>query len=223
MFIGHFAVGFASKRWAPDTSLGILFAAVQGPDLLWPVFLLLGIEQVRIAPGDTAMTPLEFVHYPWSHSLVMVCVWAVVAALLARSAPARDARAATRRALVVAAGVLSHWCLDAATHRPDLPLLPGGTARAGLDLWRSVPATVVVESLMYAVGVAIYLKSTRPLDGRGRWLPAALAVLLAALYAAAILGPPPPSVAAIAWTSIAGGLLFLALAAWADRHRVAAL
>ena len=221
MFIGHFAIGFASKRWAPGTSLGVLLAAAQGPDLLWPVFLLMGVEEVRIAPGDTAMTPLDFVRYPWSHSLLMVGVWAALAAIVARLAPARDARAATRRALVIAACVLSHWVLDAATHRPDLPLVPGGTVRVGLGLWRSVPATVAVESLMYAAGVAIYVRATRPVDRAGRWLPAALAVALAAIYAANVLAPPPPSVAAIAWTSIAGGLLFLAWAAWADRHRAA--
>jgi membrane-bound metal-dependent hydrolase YbcI (DUF457 family) len=219
MFIGHFAIGFASKRWTPETSLGVLLAAAQGPDLLWPVFLLAGVEEVRIAPGDTAMTPLNFVRYPWSHSLLMVGVWAALAAIGARLAPARDARAATRRALVVAAGVLSHWVLDAATHRPDLPLMPGRSARVGLGLWRSVPATVAVESLMYAAGVAIYFRATRPIDRAGRWLPAGLAAALAAIYAANVLAPPPPSVGAIAWTSIAGGFLFLAWAAWADRHR----
>jgi membrane-bound metal-dependent hydrolase YbcI (DUF457 family) len=163
MFIGHFAIGFASKRWAPDTSLAVLFAATQGPDLLWPVFLLAGVEEVRIAPGDTAMTPLQFVHYPWSHSLLMVCVWAALAGILARLAPARDPRAAARRALVVAGGVLSHWLLDAATHRPDLPLWPGGAARVGLGLWHSVPMTVIVESLMYVAGVVIYFRATRPI------------------------------------------------------------
>jgi hypothetical protein len=223
MFIGHFAVGFASKRWAPETALGVLLAAAQGPDLLWPVFLLAGIEEVRIVPGDTAMTPLEFVRYPWSHGLLMVGVWAAAAAILARLAPARDARVAARRAIAVAAGVLSHWGLDAATHRPDLPLLPGGAVRVGFGLWRSVPATVAVESLMYAAGVTIYFRATRGIDRRGRWLPAGLAAALAAIYTASVLAPPPPSVGAIAWTSIGGGVLFLAWAAWADRHRTRAV
>jgi hypothetical protein len=57
VFIGHFAVGFATKRLAPRASLGPLLAAplLAAPllaDLLWPVFLLLGMEQVQInAPG----------------------------------------------------------------------------------------------------------------------------------------------------------------------------
>ena len=51
MFASHFAVGFAAKRWAPRVSLGTLFLGAQFIDLLWPTFLLLGIEDVRIEPG----------------------------------------------------------------------------------------------------------------------------------------------------------------------------
>ena len=45
--------------------------------------LLLGVEQVRIDPGNTAFTPLDFVHYPWTHSLVAVIGWSVLFALVA--------------------------------------------------------------------------------------------------------------------------------------------
>jgi hypothetical protein len=58
MFLGHFGVAFALKRVEPKLSLGTLFLAVQLPDLLWGVFLLLGWEQVRIDPGYTAVKPL---------------------------------------------------------------------------------------------------------------------------------------------------------------------
>ena len=51
MFIGHFAVGFASKRAAPRASLGVLMAAPLFLDLLWPIFLIAGIESVRIEPA----------------------------------------------------------------------------------------------------------------------------------------------------------------------------
>ncbi len=68
MFIGHFGVGFAAKSVARQVSLGWLFAAAQFVDLLWPTLLLLGVERVRIAPGATAVTPLDFEHYPVSHS-----------------------------------------------------------------------------------------------------------------------------------------------------------
>src|SRR5512142_2070175 len=84
MFIGHFAVGLAAKRVAPRTSLGTLFVAAQLVDLVWPALVLVGIEEVRVDPGNTAFTPLDFVSYPWTHSLLMVVTWAVVFGLVYR-------------------------------------------------------------------------------------------------------------------------------------------
>lgn len=76
MFLGHFAVGFAAKKFAPRSSEAVLLAAPLAADILWPFFLLLGWEQVRIDPGNTRFTPFDFVSYPWSHSLLTLCVWA---------------------------------------------------------------------------------------------------------------------------------------------------
>jgi hypothetical protein len=57
--------------------------------------------------------------------------------------------------------------LDFVTHRPDLPLWPGGPL-VGLGLWRSVAATVVVEMTMFLVGLRLYLSATRPRGWMGR-------------------------------------------------------
>ena len=70
MFIGHYALAFGAKRVAPMMSLGTLFLACQFADLLWPTLLVLGIEVVEIDPGNTLVTPLNFVSYPYSHSFV---------------------------------------------------------------------------------------------------------------------------------------------------------
>src|SRR6516165_2939740 len=78
MFIGHFAVGLAAKRAAPRLSLAVLFASAQLADILWPIFLAIGLEHVRIDPGNTAITPLDFVSYPYSHSLALLIIWGVV-------------------------------------------------------------------------------------------------------------------------------------------------
>jgi hypothetical protein len=53
MFIGHFAIGLAAKKFAPLTSLAVLLAAPLLSDMLWPMFLLLGWERARIDPGNT--------------------------------------------------------------------------------------------------------------------------------------------------------------------------
>src|SRR5580765_3867131 len=150
MFVGHFALGFAAKRAAPKLSLALLFAACQLADMLWPVFLAAGIERVAIVPGITAYTPLDFISYPYSHSLVALCLWGIVLGsacwLLGQTG---------RVSLVVAALVVSHWMLDFVSHRPDMPIYPG-SARWGLGLWNSVPATLVVELLLFGAGVWLF-------------------------------------------------------------------
>ncbi len=82
MFIGHFGVGLAGKKVEPKISLGTLFLAAQWLDLIWPVFILLGLEKVEIAPGMTASNPLDFIYYPFSHSLLFAIVWALLFGLV---------------------------------------------------------------------------------------------------------------------------------------------
>ena len=211
MFIGHFAVGMAAKRVSPRTSLGTLFAAAQFLDLLWPVLVLLGVEKARIDPGNTAMTPIDFESYPWSHSLLLSVVWAVAFGLVYRARTGN-----VRGAWTVGALVLSHWVLDFVTHRPDLALAPGGP-KVGLGLWNSVPATLIVEGALYAAGVFLYATGTRARNRTGRIAFWALVVVLAALYVAN-LSPPPPSVQIVAASGVLMWL-FIAWAAWIDRNR----
>lgn len=216
MFIGHFALAFASKRAAPSAPLGWLVAACQLPDLVWPLLLLAGIERARVAPGNTAFTPLLFEHYPWSHSLVLVVLWGLVVAVVYRG------RGGERRgALVLAALVCSHWVLDWVTHRPDLPLAPGTATRLGLGLWNSVPATLVVEGALFAAGLWLYSRVTVPRDRTGTVAWATFGFFLVVVHLANAFGPPPPSITAVA----AGGLaiwLLVFWAGWADRHRMPA-
>jgi len=212
MFIGHFALGFAAKRAAPRLSLAILFAAAQLADVIWPFLVAAGVEQVRIQPGITAFTPLDFISYPYSHSLLALAVWGLLFGGVC-AAVVRDRRVL----LVVAALVVSHWVLDWITHRPDMPLYPG-SAKVGLGLWNSVPATVAVEVAMLAVGVWMYAQATRPRDKTGRRAFAAFVVFLLAAYFGS-MGPPPPGVAALVVTAIAGAAVILVWAWWFDRHR----
>lgn len=216
MFVGHFAAGFAAKRVAPQLSLGVLFLAAQLADVLWPIFLAAGLETVRIDPGVTAVTPLDFVSYPYSHSLAALAVWAVVlGAICYRLAGGRTTF------VVIASLVLSHWVLDYVTHRPDMPIYPGG-AKYGLTLWNSLPATLAVELAMFAAGVWVYATSTRPRDGVGRWSFVALVAFLVIAYLGNLAGGPPPSVAAIYSLGIVGSGVILAWSWWTDRHRASA-
>jgi membrane-bound metal-dependent hydrolase YbcI (DUF457 family) len=216
MFIGHFAVGLAAKRAAPRASLGALMAAPILLDLLWPIFLLLGWERVRIQPGVTAFNDLALEHYPWSHSLLMSVVWA------AAFAGVYWLRTGYRAgALAIAAGVVSHWVLDWITHRPDLPLYPGSSPLYGLGLWNAPAATIAVESLMFGGAVWLYARTTRSLDLVGRFAFWAFVGLLALGYAVdALSTAPSPPPRALAWGALTGWLLPI-LAWWFDRHRQA--
>ena len=212
MFIGHAALAFAAKPLVPRVSLALLLAATYWLDIVWPVFLLAGIEQVRIDPGNTAVTPLDFVHYPWSHSLAAALAWSALFGLACL-------RAGKRAALVLALLVFSHWVLDVITHRADMPLWPGSGTLLGFGLWNSIPATIAIECAMFALGVWIYARSAPSHDRIGTFAFWGLVVFLGVLYFANIFGPPPPSVMTIAIAGIAGAALFTAWAWWADRHR----
>jgi hypothetical protein len=216
MFVGHFAVGFAAKRVAPQVPLGVLFLAAQFADVLWPIFIATGLETVRIAPGITAVTPLDFVSYPYSHSLVALAIWGIALATACRWT--LDGR---NTFVVVAALVMSHWVLDFVSHRPDMPIYPGGRTY-GLSLWSSLPATVLVELAMFAAGVWLYAMTTRARDAIGRWSFVALVLFLLIAYGANLVGGPPPSVAAIAWVGIVGSVVILLWSWWTDRHRATA-
>jgi hypothetical protein len=203
----------AAKRAAPRTSLGALFAAATLADLLWPLLLLTGWEHVTIVTGPNPFLRLAFDAYPLSHSLLLLILWGAAYAALYRL---RTGYA--RGAVVLALLVVSHWVLDVATHRPDMPLYPG-SAKLGLGLWTSVAGTLVVEGVMFVAGVVIYGATTTPRDAAGRYGFWALVVVLAASYAASLFGPPPPSVGALAIFAVVFGVLFVVWGWWADRHR----
>jgi hypothetical protein len=121
--------------------------------------------------------------------------------------------------IAIAALVLSHWLLDYATHRPDLPLTPGGSARLGLALWNSLPGTLVAETAIFTVGLLVYLRATAARDRAGSIGLWSLVACMAVVYLASVFGPPPPSEAAIAWSAQAMWLL-VAWGYWVDHHRV---
>lgn len=214
MFIGHAAVGFAARKWAPRANLAWLLTAPWLLDLLWPGFLLLGVERVRPQAAVSPFVNLEFVSYPWSHSLLMAVVWGIAFGAIYR-AVTRDARGAW----VIGGLVVSHWLLDAVVHVPDLPLAPGLPARVGFGLWRHPAFTMGLEGLMFIAGLAVYVACTRPRDRVGDLALAGVVAALLGLYFMSLSGGPPPSTTAVAVTTLIFGAVIVPWATWIDRHR----
>lgn len=213
MFIGHYAVGLASKKLAPRASLGALIAAPILLDLLWPIFLLLGWEHVSIEPNTNPFTRLAFVWFPISHGLIAVVGWATLFASLYFGI-ARYLWGA----IMMWIGVISHWLLDAVVHRPDLPLYAGSNRLVGLGLWNHRWVTVAVESAIFVFGLWVYRRQTKAKDKIGTYVFWAFVIFLLTAYGLAAFGPPPPSVKAIAIGTLFSWLL-IPWAWWFDRHR----
>ncbi|HEY9046104.1 MAG TPA: hypothetical protein VIN08_09415 [Ohtaekwangia sp.] len=209
MFIGHFGLGMAAKKAAPNVSLGTLFIAFQFLDLVWPTLLLLGVEQVVIHPELGGTRTFEFTHYPITHSLAMVIVWSLLFGSIYWLVK-RD----TRSALVVGFGVLSHWLLDLIVHFHDLPLYPGNSPFAGFGLWASVAGTLLVECAIFVTGIILYLRSTES-TRTGRIVFWIIIILLALVQLSNFFAPAPENVKALAWSG-QFQWLFVALAYWAD-------
>ncbi len=214
MFIGHLGLSFAAKKSSPRLPLGTSFLAAQMPDVMWPYLLLLGVERVAVAPGDTPFTPLRFEHYLISHSLLLDVVWGSLLGL-AYYWRRRDARGGVTVALLV----VSHWLLDFVTHRPDLPLVPWSSRVVGLGLWHSVWGTIALEGALFGVGVWLYVLATGGARARGGLALSILVGGLVFLYLTSIISPPPPSPTAVAVVGVISAPLFWLWGNWVDRRR----
>lgn len=213
MFIAHFGVGFGAKAAAPKVSLGSLFLAAQFIDLIWPTLLLLGIERVNIITDGTRHPPLDFVYYPFSHSLLAVIGWAALFA-----AVYFIARRSRIGAVVLGLVVISHWLLDLVVHYPDLPLYPGDSPLLGFSVWSSPIISMALELSIFAAGMWLYLRSTRASDATGKWAMWSLVAMLLLTQIANAFGAPPPSSTAIAWVGQAQWLIVI-WGYWVDSHR----
>ena len=215
MFIGHFGVGLAAKKINKTPSLGTLFLASQFIDLLWPIFLLLGLEKVRIEPGNTAFTPLNFILYPFSHSLLGVLIWAVLFGAIYYSIKKNF-----KTSILLGVLVISHWVLDLITHKPDLQIFPWSDYKVGFGLWNSIPLTIIVECAIFFAGAYFYFQSTAAKNKKGIYSFWSLILFLVIIYLMNIFGSPPPNETAIGIVGLTQWLLII-WAYWIDKNRTA--
>ncbi len=208
MFVGHYAVGLAAKRFAPRTSLGTLIAAALLADLLVWAFVIAGLEHVGIKPGITATNALDLYDYPISHSLLLDAVWGALF-----GAGYYLIRKSWRASVIIFVVVLSHWVLDFIAHRPDMPLAPGLHHYYGLGLYNSRIGMIVVEGLIWLAGIAVYLRATRSAKRLGAFVFWLGITVLTWIWLVSLKGQPPPGT--IAQAAISGLIFMCITVAWA--------
>jgi hypothetical protein len=216
MLVGHIAAGLVAKRITPKISLGSAVMASLLPDLLWCIFLITGLEHVHFKPGRGAANYFDTSDIALSHSLLMDAMWAALFA-----ASYFFLRRYARGAWILFAAVLSHWLLDFASHRPDMPLAPGVQKYFGLGLWTSLPATVLLEGGFWLLAIILYLRSTRTRRGAGPYVFWGMVALLTLAWYNNITGPPPPSPLAAGIASLIFFSLVVAWAYWMEKIRAA--
>ena len=217
MYIGHFAPAFAAAALSPEAPrLGTLFVAAQLVDLAFFALVTIGVEDMRVVPGITAMNSMDLYHMPYTHSLVGAALWGLAfgAVVWRRS----GLRAAGAWAAMV---VLSHWIIDLIVHRPDLTLA-GNPPKLGLALWDYPLVAIPLELGLVALSFWFYLRRTDGPLGP----PFILLGVMLAFQAVNWFGPQPTQYSvALPLAAITSYAVLIALAHWAGttrRHRRAA-
>lgn len=208
MFTGHYSFSFAGKSAERRIPLWLLFLAVQWIDVMWSIFVFLGIEKVRIVPGITASNALDLYYMPYTHSLLGVLCWSLLAYVVCQLVPSLRG---VRTGLILAAAVFSHWILDLIVHRPDLALYDS-VGKMGFGLWNYRGAAFALEMFLLFGGAAMLYRTAAH---RGRLI--GFVIFLAALQ---IFGtfffPPPPSDHAAAMTALVSYIVLALVAWWVD-------
>jgi len=216
VFVGHYAVSLALKRFEKRASLGVLFLAVQFVDIVFFPFILTGIERLSIVENFTQSTHFELEYMPYTHSLLGSALWAAAAYAMFRWIVVRNSSVA----LVVALAVFSHWVLDLIVHTPDLPLWSDESLKLGFGLWNNAVATFTLEAVLLGSALWLYLRSTSATNTVGRYGMSVFVGLLVLINVPNIFGPlMDDSELGLAISALTAYFLFAAVAFWLDTKR----
>jgi membrane-bound metal-dependent hydrolase YbcI (DUF457 family) len=210
MFVGHYSASLAAKAAEPRVPLWSYFIASQLLDVCWGVFVILGVEKVRVDPNLPGSV-FDLYYMPWTHSLLAAIAWSFVGAFVFKKLLQLPSRAAVFIGLVV----FSHWILDLIVHRPDLLLWPGGPT-VGFGLWNSPVLEEAIEMGLVAIAALVW-GATCVRDGKAEWRAAALIALMTAMQAFVIVSPPSGNQVVIGIMTLAAYAVLAAAAWWAER------
>jgi hypothetical protein len=212
MFVGHYAAAFVAKRFEPRLPLWALLLAVQLVDVIWGVFILLGIERATLdfsLPGS----PLVLSYMPYTHSLPATLGWAALAGLGAMAVWS-GGRARLLLGMILAAAVASHWLLDLLVHRHDLALW-GDAHKVGLGLWNRPWLSNVLEVGLLAASVAV-LACSRAWPRQRRRHLTLLGLALVLLQSSSQFGAGPQSLTALVLSALSVYLLVPLAGRWVE-------
>ena len=215
MFVGHYGPALAGKAVQKSIPLWVLFLAVQLLDVFWSIFVLLGIEKVRIVPGITVTNPLDLYYMPYTHSLPAALLWAIGAGLVYRRFRSSDG---WRGAGIVGGAVFSHWVLDFLVHRPDLAMYDD-TLKVGLGLWNYPVIASGLEIASLFVGMYLYYRATRPVTSGGRYGMVIFGLAMLGVQGRVFFGPPPPTDNSAAITALSAYIVLAGVAYWLEQKR----
>ncbi|MCE9499486.1 MAG: metal-dependent hydrolase [Leptospira sp.] len=219
MFVGHYSISFALKKTDKKISLGMLFLAVQFVDILWAIFILLGVEKVRITPGFTESNALDLYYMPYTHSLPAVILWSVLVGGIFYWYHSADKEVAIRIAVAMGLAVFSHFIIDLFVHKQDLPLL-GNTFKVGFGLWDYRWYAFVTETGFLFGGFWLYLQATTGSGISGKYSMWIYIIFLQIVNTINFFfNPPPDNPEMAAISALVAYLALAAVAFWLDKKR----
>jgi hypothetical protein len=208
VFVGHYSVSFAGRATEKRLPLWLLFLAVQWIDVMWSIFVLLGIEKVRIIPGFTASNDLDLYYMPYTHSLLGVLCWSALAYVVCQLFPQLRGK---RTGLILAAAVFSHWVLDLIVHVPDMALYDS-VGKMGFGLWNHRAAAFALEMAVLFGGAALLYRTAAH---KARLI--GFVVFLAAVQVVnTFFFPPPKSDHAMAISAFVSYVVLATIAWWVE-------
>jgi hypothetical protein len=206
------AIGRAERR----VNLGALvFAAMFLDFVLW-LLILLGWESVTILANFNTTHQPEFV-FPYSHGLLASIGWSALAGTATFLWYPRLNHVKLRAAAFVSAAVFSHWLLDALVHAPELPVAGAGSAKVGLWLWQNMPVALAVEAFIALAGLYLFVSGAGLSRAKKLWLSVLSLLIIGFTVVGMTVAPPPPSVVAMAASSLVTIVFVGALAGWLGR------
>lgn len=153
--VNHAATAMVIKKKYPKASLFGLLISVQFIELIWVALNYLGVEFTITEAEVHSVTDIHLAHMPWSHSVGMTIIFALMGWAIFRYLFNKP-----DLALPIALGILSHIVLDVLTHVSDIAIFPFVSWKTGLGVY-AIPWLGLVIETAYGIWCWWYAQANR--------------------------------------------------------------